>query len=145
VQIELDPALNSGDHKYDICKPVTFKCPSPNCDKNIEFRDLFVLWNQHSKDLKMDRKELQANKDLFKLTMSECEHCGYRFGKTTHLYFEIQLKKLVTDYINRFYQKELTCDDHACPNVTRYMSGRMQGKRVACIKCKNGSLQLEVR
>lgn len=144
IQIELDPALNSGDHKYDICRPVKFKCPSPSCGKSFKFRDLFVVMNQHSGNLKLDAKVLQENKDLFTVTLSKCEHCDYPFEMNTHFYFEIQLRKLINEHINRFYHKELFCDDHACSNVTRYMSGQMSGRNIACTRCRNGALQLEV-
>lgn len=145
IRTELDPTLNSEDHKYDICKPIIFKCPSASCGKDIEVRDLFVSMNKHLSDLKgRDPKELQTDPNLFKLTISECEHCGFQFNHTKHgFYFDIQLRKQISQFINRFYRMETYCDDQACNNWTRYLTGPMHPKSgLACTKCKVGNLKL---
>ena len=148
VQLELDPALNSGDHKYDICKALMICCPK--CHESIEIRHLFTRLNKHSKDLiKLDPKDLSLDQSLFKLTLSGCDHCGTQFPSPPPanlcFYFELQLIKQIQNLINTFYVKELHCDDHACCNRTRYLTGPMNGSwTIACSKCKNGGMQLEV-
>lgn len=154
VQLELDPALNAGERKYDVCKGVSFKCPPApiGCGRPFDFRDLFPVWAKY-KAVKSDpanktsiAKQMAQDDELFKSAMSGCDACGARFtGAQFHLFFELQLRTQVSDFVSRFYRKEMHCDDPACGYLTRSPGGRMNGKnRLACGRCKHGSLQLEV-
>lgn len=147
-QIELDPALNCGEHKFDICKSLHFRCPYEECGKQIEIRDLFHLMNGRSQDLKKLNLKTLAEKsgsELFKLTLANCEHCGKPFTELMQLYFDLELRKQIQDHIDQFGRKMMVCDDHACSQRTMYLSGRFTGKSIACPRCKNGILQPEVR
>ena len=160
VQLELDPALNAGEHKYDACRGVVLRClPAPlGCGQPFEFRDLFPVWAKYRSAKKSDDpnkkksiyEEMAEEADLFKTALDGCDRCGVRFSaasRSVQLFFELQLAAAVRDLVGRFYRRELLCDDPACSYVTRYASGRMvqgRGNRLACGRCKHGTLHLEV-
>lgn len=162
VQLELDPALNAGEHKYDACRGVVLRClPAPlGCGQPFEFRDLFPVWSKYRSAKKSDDhptnkkksiyEEMAEEADLFKTALDGCDRCGVRFSaasRSVQLFFELQLQAAVRDLVGRFYRRELLCDDPACSYVTRYASGRMvqgRGNRLACGRCKHGTLHLEV-
>ncbi|KAH9391151.1 DNA polymerase alpha catalytic subunit [Tyrophagus putrescentiae] len=152
VQLELDPALNAGEHKYDACRGVVLRClPAPlGCGQPFEFRDLFPVWAKYRSAKKSDDpnkkksiyEEMAEEADLFKTALDGCDRCGVRFSAASR-----SLAAAVRDLVGRFYRRELLCDDPACSYVTRYASGRMvqgRGNRLACGRCKHGTLHLEM-
>lgn len=145
-QVELDPALNSGEHKFDVCKSLFICCPFDDCRKTLEIRNLFHLFNKQDTS-KIDVKELSrlSGSELFKLTLANCEYCHKPFTEITQFYFELELRKQIQQHIDRFYRKLMTCDDHACSYKTLYPTGNSVNNSIRCSRCKHGILQPEVR
>ncbi|KAI8124623.1 DNA polymerase alpha catalytic subunit [Lucilia cuprina] len=73
---------------------------------------------------------------LQKCTNAECNISPYQYV----IAIRNQLILTMRQYIKRFYQNWLVCDDPACNHNSRCYTHVTSGSRPVCMRCKNGTL-----
>ena len=138
--VEVETAFERGEHRFDSCKPLVFKCV--DCAQELVIRNLF---KKRDTSEQKENEERSLAKKKVELTFSRCPNCNIEFSITMVNRFGIQLRLLINQIINYFYQKWMICDDKICNHRTRYFTGRLTKTGPLCPKCKTGSLYPEVR
>ncbi|CAG2165802.1 unnamed protein product [Oppiella nova] len=140
--LEVENAIERGEHKYDLCKPLVLKCVNESCNQELVITTVFKKTdNNEAKDGESDKS---LTKKRLELSFSRCPHCNIEFTELMAPKFEVQIRRLINEFIGNFYQKWMICDDQICSHRTRYLTGRLSKVGPLCPKCKSGNLCPEI-
>ncbi|XP_023226396.1 DNA polymerase alpha catalytic subunit-like [Centruroides sculpturatus] len=117
--------IQSAEDKFKNCEKLSFLCPNEECHKEFQIENDFVI-----------------NALKLKYELPQCPNCGIFLSDYTNT-FRNQLVKIMRQYVQKYYQKWLICEDPMCAKRTRKLPLYFTKQGPLCQSCKDACLTLE--
>ncbi|XP_067131539.1 DNA polymerase alpha catalytic subunit [Centruroides vittatus] len=117
--------VQSAEDKFKNCEKLSFLCPNEECQKEFQIENDFVI-----------------NALKRKYELPQCPNCGIFLSHYTNT-FRNQLVKIMRQYVQKYYQKWLICEDPMCAKRTRKLPLYFTKQGPLCQSCKDACLTLE--